>query len=81
MVNSTSKGDLKINSLSTNLGILNNNIKKVELLGGTEVINWERNVSGLIIKGLKLYTSQFEHAYRIICEGYQVQILGGEVAK
>ncbi|KXX70557.1 alpha-L-fucosidase [Flammeovirga sp. SJP92] len=78
LVMDTPKGDIKIKSLSTAIGLLNNKIEKVTLLGSDEELQWERTDEGLIIKRPKSFPTEFAHAFRILSEGYRETELGGE---
>ena len=70
--------EIQIKSLSTLLGVLNNPIEKVELLGSSEEIKWERNEKGLVIQAPKSYPSNFAHCFKISLEGYKERGIGGE---
>lgn len=70
--------EIQINSLSTLLGVLNNPIEKIELLGSSEVIVWERNEKGLLIQAPKNYPSKYSYCFKISLEGYKERGIGGE---
>ena len=67
-----------IKSLSTQIGVLNSKIEKIELLGSNEEISWERNEKGLVIKAPKILPSNYAHAYKITLEGYTENAIGGD---
>ena len=69
-----------VKSLTTDIGLLNSKIEKIELLGSDENIIWERNERGLIIKAPKIFPSEYAHAYKITLEGYTENDIGGAVA-
>lgn len=69
-----------ITSLSTQIGVLNSKIEKIELLGSDAVIKWERNESGLVIKTPNTLPSDYAHAYKVTLEGYSENNIGGDVA-
>ena len=71
------KGLVVIKSLSTQLGVLNSDIEKIELLGSDEEIDWVRNEDGLIIKAPKHLPTAYAHAFRIMTEGYTETDIGG----
>ncbi|WP_240491768.1 alpha-L-fucosidase [Flavivirga aquatica] len=66
-------------SLSTEIGILNSKIEKIELLGSDEKITWKRNEKGLIIKKPTILPTQYAHSYKITLEGYTENNIGGAV--
>ena len=70
---------LQINTLSTLLGVLNANIEKVELLGSTESLDWERNGDGLVIKAPASYPSEYAHAFKITLESYKETGIDGDI--
>lgn len=73
------EGELIIQSLSTQLGVLNSKIEAIELLGSKETIRWERNEKGLVIQAPKQFASSYAHAFKIILEGYKENDIGGTV--
>lgn len=80
IVMDTPEGEMVVKSLSTQLGVLNSKIIKIELLGSTEDIVWERNEKGLVIqKPIKLQT-EYAHAFKIVLEGYTENNIGGNTA-
>lgn len=68
-----------IQSLSTNLGVLNSKIEEIKLLGSEETIEWTRDERGLVIKTPKSFPSEYAHAYKITLEGYRENDIGGNV--
>ncbi|MCL7762594.1 alpha-L-fucosidase [Polaribacter sp. Z014] len=79
IVMDTPVNEIIIKSLSTQLGVLNSKIQKIELLGSNEEIKWRRNEKGLIIKAPKQFPSNFSHAFKITLEGYTESSIGGDV--
>ncbi|GAA4236450.1 alpha-L-fucosidase [Postechiella marina] len=73
------EGETVIKSLSTQLGVLNSKIEKIELLGSDESIKWERNEKGLVIQAPKKLPSDYAHSYKITLEGYTENNIGGGV--
>ncbi len=73
--------EIVINTLSTQIGALNNAIETVELLGSEEELSWERNEKGLIIKAPKSYPTDHSHAFKITCKGYKEADIDGEIAE
>lgn len=73
------KNEIVIKSLSTQIGVLNSTIEKVELLGSNEKIEWERNEKGLVIKAPKKLSSAYAHAFKITMEGYKENNIGGDI--
>ena len=73
------KEEIIIKALSTQLGVLNSKINTIELLGSDQVIQWERNEKGLIIKAPKALPSPYAHSFRIRLEGYTENDIGGAV--
>jgi len=71
--------EIVIKSLSTEIGVLNSKIEKIELLGSNEVIKWERNKRGLVIKAPKNLPTPYAHSFKIILEGYTENNIGGNV--
>ncbi len=69
-----------IKSLTTDIGLLNSKIEKIELLGSNDNILWERNARGLVIKAPETFPSEYAHAYKITLEGYTENDIGGAVA-
>jgi len=78
IVMDTPDEEIRINTLSTIIGALNNPIEKIELLGSDEEIQWERNEKGLIIKCPKSLPSEYAHCFKIILKGYSENDIGGE---
>lgn len=74
------QGEIIIKSLSTQLGVLNSKIEKVELLGSNETIQWERNEKGLVIKAPQNLPTDYAHAFKIELEGYTENNIGGGIA-
>ncbi|MDF9796469.1 alpha-L-fucosidase [Catalinimonas alkaloidigena] len=72
-------GDIVIKSLSTQIGVLNSKIEKIELVGSDEKIAWERNDEGLIIRSPNKLPSDYAHAFKITLEGYTENDIGGTV--
>ncbi len=68
---------LKIKSLSTQLGVLNTEILSVELLGSDEKIEWQRNKDGLVIRAPKEYPTRHAHTFKITLEGYKERDIDG----
>ncbi|SNR31514.1 alpha-L-fucosidase [Lutibacter agarilyticus] len=79
IVMDTPKNEILIKSLSTQIGVLNSTIEKVELLGSNEEIEWVRNEKGLIIKAPKQFSSEYAHAFKITMEGYKENNIGGAI--
>jgi alpha-L-fucosidase len=71
-------GEIKINALSTSLGVLNAKIETVELLGSDQSLEWKRNKQGLIIQAPQSYSSEHAHAFRITLEGYREAGIDGD---
>ncbi|MFY0625811.1 MAG: alpha-L-fucosidase [Reichenbachiella sp.] len=71
--------EVVVKSLSTQIGVLNSKIEKIELLGSEEKINWERNERGLVIKAPKELPSDYGHSFKITLEGYKENDIGGTV--
>lgn len=69
-----------IKTMSTQLGVLNSGIDKIELLGSNEKVVWKRNESGLVIQAPKKCPSDYAIAYKITLEGYKENDIGGNVA-
>ncbi len=67
-----------IKSFSTQIGVLNSKIERIEMLGSDEKIQWERNESGLIITSPENLPTDYAHAYKITLEGYSENNIGGE---
>jgi alpha-L-fucosidase len=72
------ESEIRINTLSTLIGALNNPIENIELLGSSEIIHWERNEKGLVIKAPKILPTSYSHCFKITLQGYQEQGIGGE---
>lgn len=72
------ENQIRINSLSTLIGVLNNPIENVTLLGSDEAIKWERNEKGLIIEAPKNLPSDYSHCFKITLKGYKERGIGGE---
>lgn len=70
--------EIVIKTLSTQLGVLNNPIEKIELLGSNENLQWKRTNEGLVIKAPKSYPTDFAHCFKISLEGYKENDIGGE---
>lgn len=79
IVMDTPENEIIIKSLSTQLGVLNSTIEKVELLGSNEEIKWQRTEKGLVIKASNQFPTNFAHAYKITMEGYKENNIGGNV--
>ena len=73
------ENEIVIKSLSTQLGVLNSKILKIELLGSKEKIKWVRNEKGLVIQSPKNFSTEYAHAFKIILEGYTENNIGGNV--
>ncbi|WP_405295629.1 alpha-L-fucosidase [Algibacter sp. Ld11] len=73
------ENEIVIKSLSTQLGVLNSKILKIELLGSKEDLKWERNEKGLVITTPKTFPTDYAHAFRIVLEGYTENNIGGGV--
>jgi len=71
--------EIVIKSLSTQIGVLNSKIEKIELLGSDKKIEWERNEEGLIIHSPGTFPSDYAHAFKLTLEGYTENDIGGEV--
>lgn len=75
----TPKDEIVIRTFSTGLGVVNNPIQRVKLLGSDEEILWERNDRGLIIKRPKSFPTQHGHAFQITFKGYREADIGGDL--
>lgn len=75
----TPESDILIKSLTTQIGLLNSKIEKIQLLGSTEEIKWERNEQGLLIKKPKSFPTSYAHSFKITLEGYTENNIGGTV--
>ncbi|WP_282035796.1 alpha-L-fucosidase [Saccharicrinis aurantiacus] len=73
------KKDIVIKTFSTDLGVVNNPIQNVSLLGSDEKLEWERNSKGLVIKAPKNLPTQHAHSFKITFEGYREADIGGEI--
>ena len=73
------EGEIVMKTLSTDIGVLNSSILKIELLGSKEEIRWERNEKGLIIMAPKNLPSDYAHAFKIVLEGYTENNIGGTI--
>ena len=73
------ESEIVIKSLSTQLGVLNSKILKIELLGSKEDMKWERNERGVVIQTPQTFPTDYAHAFRIILEGYTENNIGGGV--
>ncbi|WP_282136796.1 alpha-L-fucosidase [Seonamhaeicola maritimus] len=69
-----------IKTFTTQIGVLNSKIEKIELLGSNETIQWKRNEKGLVISAANSYPSDYAHAYKITLEGYTENNIGGDTA-
>lgn len=79
IVMDTPENEIVIKSLSTQLGVLNSKILKIELLGSKEDMKWERNERGLVIQAPQTFPTDYAHAFRIVLEGYTENNIGGGV--
>ena len=79
IVMDTPENEIVIKSLSSQLGVLNSKILKIELLGSKEDIKWERNEKGLVIQAPQIFPTDYAHAFRIVLEGYTENNIGGEI--
>lgn len=79
IVMDTPEFDIVMKTLSTDIGVLNSNIKKVELLGSDEKLTWKRDARGLVIKTPKSFPTEYAHAFKITVEGYSENDIGGDV--
>ncbi len=79
IVMDTPKDEIVIKSLTTQIGLLNSKIEKIQLLGSNEEIKWNRNVRGLVITAPKSFPTSYAHAFKINLEGYTENNIGGEV--
>jgi alpha-L-fucosidase len=75
----TPEDEITIRSLSTYLGLLNSDIRKIELLGSGDQIRWERNEEGLTIKAPSTWPTRHAHAFRIELGEYQEADIDGEI--
>lgn len=73
------KDEVVMKTLSTQIGALNSKILRVELLGSTEEIKWERTERGLIISSPKNLPTKHAHAFKILMEGYRENDIGGSI--
>ena len=78
IVMDTPEGEIQINTLSTMIGVLNNPIENVQLLGCEEDIKWERNEKGLIIQSPENFATKYSYCFKITLEGYKERGIGGE---
>jgi alpha-L-fucosidase len=79
IVMDTPDKEVLINSISTLLGVLNSNIEKVELLGSSEALSWERNEKRLVIQAPTSYPTKYAHAFKITLEGYKETGIDGDI--
>ncbi len=63
-------GEIVMQTLSTQIGALNSNISKIELLGSEQEVIWDRDERGLVIQAPTSLRSDHAIAFRIILEGY-----------
>ncbi len=68
-----------IKSLSTQIGVLNSKIDKIEKLGSDGIIEWVRNEKGLIINAQKVLPFVYAHGFKIYLERYSETDIGSAV--
>jgi len=72
------QSEIVIKTLGSGLGVLNQSIQSVQLLGSNEMIHWARTSDALIIQKPNKLPSDYAHAFKIILESDRENGIGGE---
>lgn len=70
--------DIVIETLNTNLSVLQTKIEKIEMLGSKQTVNWQRNAQGLVIQKPVSIPSDFAIGYKVTLFHEDEVGIGGE---